>query len=282
MANSQYIQTTGTTPSLWVPATYPDSGAINAIAGISSLQFWTRGDAYNAAPGGSNKFALTDLRPSSTRVLNQASSQVGTATPRVNRWMGRRPTIEFDTGTDTVLTANFNPMPATGPFAIYTALEPLTASCRVGGNTATTTQLRLNLVNTQIRMEISATSSLSVTIPGLVTTDGVLMRGRETIIGFLRRTDGDRTRLVIRYKIPGGTWVETASANYATSDGTVTGTPVSIATSFSLGVITASTGYSFASQFSQLMIFNADLTAGQQATVEDYLANYHGQLTKYV
>jgi hypothetical protein len=117
-----------------------------------------------------------------------------------------------------------------------------------------------------------AGSGASVT----ATASGGNLSGRNLLVGFLRRTDSTSNRLVIRHKFAGSAWVETASSAFCTSDGLVGGTLRAINSTFSLGVFSASAGYSLQSRIGQVMVFNQDLGTTNQTLVEDYLADYHG------
>jgi len=271
---STLIVASGMTPTYTTGVPSVDIGVLRAIASVTGLSFWGRPDNINAAPGGGYAWQFNDKRASSTRTLRQPTGQTGTLTYRSDSgYLGGRPTIEASNGSDTRLDLSENVIPTTGPFAIYYAITPLVGLCRIGGTTSSSSQLQIDLVSAQIRLKVANSGSgADVT----ANVSGGNLSGRNVLIGFLRRTDTTSNRLVIRHKFAGSAWVETASSAFCTNDGLVGGTLRSIGSTLSVGVYTASAGYSFQSRLGQIMVFNQDLGTTNQTLVEDYLADYHG------
>lgn len=261
------------TPTYTTGVPSVDIGVLRAIASVTGLAFWGRPDSINAAPGGGYAWQFNDKRASSTRTLRQPTGQTGTLTYKSDSgYLGNRPTVEASAGSDTRLDLSENVLSTTGAFALYFAVHPLTTLCRLAGNTAAST-LAVNLVNNEIRLSVASVGSgASVT----ATVSGGNLSGRNTLIGILRRTDSTSNRLVIRHKFAGSAWVETAASAYCTSDGLVSGTLRAIAATLSVGVYSASAGYSLNSRLGQVLVFNQDLGTTNQTLVEDYLADYHG------
>lgn len=274
MSDSTVILAPGITPTYTTGVGRLDIGVLNNIGSVPGLQFWGRGNNVNAAPGGGFAFQFNDLRSGSTRTLRQPTGQTGTLTARTDTgYLGNRRTVEANSGADTRLDlSDATLLPTTGAWALYFAIHPQTTLCRLFGNSGVTT-FGANLVNAEIRFQVANSGSgASVT----ANVSGGNLSGRDLLVGFLRRTESGSNRLVIRHKFAGQAWVETAAAAFCTTDGLSTGSLRSIGAALSVGVYSASSGYSLQSRLGQIMLFNADLSAGNQTLVEDYLTNYHG------
>lgn len=274
MSDSTVILAPGITPTYTTGVGRLDIGILNNIGSVPGLQFWGRGNNINSSPGGGYAFQFNDLRTASTRTLRQPSGQSGTLTARTDSgYLGNRRTVEASGGADTRLDlSDATLLPTTGPWALYFAIHAQTTLCRLFGNSGSST-FGGNLVNNEIRFQVTSSGAgASVT----ATVSGGNISGRDLLVGFLRRTDSTSNRLVIRYKFAGTSWTEVASSGFCTSDGLVGGTLRTVGAALSVGVYSASSGYSLQSRIGQMMLFNADLSVSNQTVVEDYLANYHG------
>lgn len=270
---STLIVASGMTPTYTTGVPQADIGVLRDIAGISSLAFWGRADNINASPGGGYAWQFTDKRSDSTRTLRQPTGQTGTLTQRTDSgYLGGKKTIEASNASDTRMDLSDNVLSTTGPFAIYFAVHPLTATFRLAGNTSSSSQLQVDLVSAQIRLKVASSGSGSAVTASV---SGGNLSGRDVLIGILRRTDSTSNRLVIRHKFAGSAWVETTATDYCTSDGLVSGSLRTISSTLSVGVYSASAGYSLQSRLGQVAVFTSDLGTTNQTLFEDYLSDYH-------
>lgn len=273
MSDSTVILAPGITPPYTTGVGRIDIGVLNNIGSVPGLAFWGRGNNVNAAPGGGFAFQLNDLRSGSTRTLRQPTGQTGTLTARTDLgYLGNRRTVEANSGADTRLDlSDATLLPTTGAWALYFAVHAQTALCRLFGGVGSS--FGGNLVNAEIRLQVASSGSGAQVTANV---SGGNVANRDLLVGFLRRTESGSNRLVIRHKFAGQAWVETAAAAFCTTDGLSTGALRTIPAALSVGVYAAAGGYSLQSRLGQVMLFNADLSAGNQTIVEDYLTNYHG------
>lgn len=273
MSDSTVILAPGITPTYTTGVGRLDIGVLNNIGSVPGLQFWGRGNNVNAAPGGGFAFQFNDLRSGSTRTLRQPTGQTGTLTARTDLgYLGNRRTVEANSGADTRLDlSDATLLPTTGAWALYFAVHAQTSLCRLFGGVGSS--FGGNLVNAEIRLQVASSGSGAQVTANV---SGGNVANRDLLVGFLRRSESGSNRLVIRHKFAGQAWVETAAAAFCTTDGLSTGSLRSIGAALSVGVYSAAGGYSLQSRLGQVMLFNANLSAGNQTIVENYLTNYHG------
>lgn len=163
-------------------------------------------------------------------------------------------------------------MPTTGPWAIYVAINAITGGYkRVMGNSSGA-GLAVNLVGSEIRLQVASGTGASVTVAVAGGVDG-----RDMLIGLFRRTDGASTRLAIRYKTAGAAWVDVPAAAYCTTDGLSTGPVRTISADLRVGCYVNTVSYVPNWRLGQLMLFDADVGSSTlRDKIEEYLTNYHG------
>ena len=243
------------------------------VRNMAGLAFWARADSAVDDVGSGYKAQMADKRTGSARLLRQPAGQTGVFVKSTTEgYLRNRATLLGDTATDGYLALSENIMPTTGAWAIYMAVNPITGGYkRLFGN-GSGSGLQANLVNSEIRMQVASGSgaAISASVSGGID-------GRDMLIGFFRRTDGDSTRLAIRYKTAGAAWVDAPATDYCTSTGLVGGTARTISADLRVGCYATTASYYANWRLGQLMIFNADVGSSTlRDKIEEYLTNYHG------
>ncbi len=243
------------------------------VRNMAGLAFWGRADNAVANVGGGFVAQMADKRSGSSRLLRQPSGQTAVITPSTTTgFLRNRATLLWDANTDGRMDLSENIMPTTGPWAIYFAAHLLTGGYnRIAGNLSAS-QMGFNQVTGELRLSV-ASSGTGASVTAVVSGGA---QNRDMLVGIQRRMDGARSRLAIRYRVAGASWVDVPAAAWCTSDGTVSGTERTMGSTLSLGAYTVTASYAFNGRLAQALVFNADVAGTLRDKVEEYLSNYHG------